>query len=506
VVAEAEKLLADKPAIIGFSSSFQQNCASLAIAAQIKVMAPDVLICFGGANADSIMGKALLDNFAQVDMVFSGDSDRTFPEFVVKYLEKPGGVPLNAFRKGKPVTDLDALPIPDFTDYFDQVATSSFAGRLRPALVFESSRGCWWGEKRHCAFCGLNGDGLGFRAKSPQRVVDEITTLHRTWGISRFAAADNIMDMRHVNSIFNDHRDTLKNFRFFYEIKANLTKKHMKTLARGGVVGVQPGIESLNDDILKKMKKGVDSLHNIMLLRVARELGISVAWNILTGLPGEHGDHIKSIAAIVPRLQHLERPTGMARVLIVRFSPYHDNPIGLGFLEPVPAAAYAHIYDLPDKELARFAFFFTADRQDGLDIMDYCQPLADLMARWHERANTPNDRARLAFCSLGPLVGVEDTRDMAIERFYMLDEAEKAILKAFDTPRSVAETIENLAETWPHIEHPDTVFKTLDNLGYLVQYGTKAISVVTDPSLRIIPPTGLEGTPSGVLMPPNHNV
>jgi hypothetical protein len=243
-----------------------------------------------------------------------------------------------------------------------------------------------------------------------------------------------------------------------------------------------------------------------MLLRVARELGISVAWNILTGLPGEHGDHIKSIAAIVPRLQHLERPTGMARVLIVRFSPYHDNPIGLGFLEPVPAAAYAHIYDLPDKELARFAFFFTADRQDGLDIMDYCQPLADLMVRWHERANTPNDRARLALCSLGPLVGVEDTRDMAIERFYMLDEAEKAILKAFDTPRSVAETIENLAETWPHIEHPDTVFKTLDNLGYLVQYGTKAISVVTDPSLRIIPPTGLEGTPSGVLMPPNHNV
>jgi magnesium-protoporphyrin IX monomethyl ester (oxidative) cyclase len=62
--------------------------------------------------------------------------------------------------------DLDGLPYPTFDDYFAQLRTTSFAKRVLPALVMETSRGCWWGAKHHCTFCGLNAEGMAFRSKS----------------------------------------------------------------------------------------------------------------------------------------------------------------------------------------------------------------------------------------------------------------------------------------------------------------------------------------------------
>jgi len=44
-------------------------------------------------------------------------------------------------------------------------------------LPYEGSRGCWWGEKHHCTFCGINGQGMEFRARSADRVIADLRTL-----------------------------------------------------------------------------------------------------------------------------------------------------------------------------------------------------------------------------------------------------------------------------------------------------------------------------------------
>ena len=44
----------------------------------------------------------------------------------------------------------------------------------REPLFFETSRGCWWGQIHHCLFCGLNGDTIAYRSKSPGRAVEEL--------------------------------------------------------------------------------------------------------------------------------------------------------------------------------------------------------------------------------------------------------------------------------------------------------------------------------------------
>ncbi|MBB1247355.1 RiPP maturation radical SAM protein 1, partial [Streptomyces durbertensis] len=63
---------------------------------------------------------------------------------------------------------------PDFDAYFHRIELSSARPHLEPKLVLEGSRGCWWGEKRHCTFCGLNGSSMRFRSKEPVDFLNSI--------------------------------------------------------------------------------------------------------------------------------------------------------------------------------------------------------------------------------------------------------------------------------------------------------------------------------------------
>ena len=90
---------------------------------------------------------------------------------------------------------------------------------IRPGLPLETSRGCWWGSVHQCTFCGLNGTSLGYRVKSPGRVLTELDELQDRYHLSDFEAVDNILDMGYYTSLLaadGRHR------RIFYEIKTRL--------------------------------------------------------------------------------------------------------------------------------------------------------------------------------------------------------------------------------------------------------------------------------------------
>ena len=100
-----------------------------------------------------------------------------------------------------PIEDLDALPYPDYGDYFAQMSPAQ-AETIPRQLAVETARGCWWGAKKHCTFCGLNGATLAFRSKSPDRAYDEITTLCRRYGTATVNCVDNILDPAYIETLF----------------------------------------------------------------------------------------------------------------------------------------------------------------------------------------------------------------------------------------------------------------------------------------------------------------
>ena len=62
-------------------------------------------------------------------------------------------------------------------DYVAQFGASSLTAVETPTLALETSRGCWWGQKHHCTFCGLNGEDMQYRSKSGPRAREELDFL-----------------------------------------------------------------------------------------------------------------------------------------------------------------------------------------------------------------------------------------------------------------------------------------------------------------------------------------
>ena len=71
----AERLADAGAEVVGFSSSFAQHAASLAIARRVKAFRPDAAIVLGGANCFGEMGEETLAAFPEFDYGVSGEGD-----------------------------------------------------------------------------------------------------------------------------------------------------------------------------------------------------------------------------------------------------------------------------------------------------------------------------------------------------------------------------------------------------------------------------------------------
>lgn len=415
--------------VVGFSSTFQQNTASFALARRLKERYPDLVTVFGGANFDGEMGLELVRSVDCVDYAVIGEGDRAFPLLLAALATGTdvAGIPGVARRDGDrvvaatpspPLDRLDDLPAPDYGEFFERSAALGLP-TTQVWLPFESARGCWWGAKHHCTFCGLNGTTMRFRAKSPQRVLDELVGQSRRYRAFRFEAVDNILDPAYLKELFPALADGRHDFQIFYEVKANLTKEQLKVLARGGVTHLQPGLESLSSDVLRLMDKGVRAAQNVNLLRWARYYGIEVGWNILWGFPGETEENYLAQAAVVPHLAHLQPPASAAGIWLERFSPLYARPDRFGPARHAVEPSYRHVY--PETvDLARVAYFFDHEFADALPPSAY-EPLAKAVAEWS--AAWSGSRPSLTFRSTRGFLQIDDRRQQGRDGTYTFHDA-----------------------------------------------------------------------------------
>ncbi|HET7463539.1 MAG TPA: RiPP maturation radical SAM C-methyltransferase [Longimicrobium sp.] len=361
----AAAVAAARPRVVGATTTFEQTSAAIALLERVKRLLPETVTVLGGANCEGEMADGIRSLGARVDYVFSGESDHTFPEFLSTLME--GRAPAEAIVRGQPCHDLDGLASPSFDDYFAQLE-AFVPAEQRPAetwLPYETSRGCWWGQRHHCTFCGLNGLGIGFREKSPERVVDELGGLVRRHGVRQVFMMDNIMPHTYFGTLLPRLAGELPGLHVFYEQKANLTLDKLRLLHRAGVREIQPGIEALSSTVLKRMDKGVHAWQNVELLRHARALGITLHWNLLWGFPGEGLPEFEETAALLPLLRHLQPPSGLNHLSIDRFSPYHDRAEAYGISGLRPFATYADVFP-PHADARRLAYHFCGDYESAL--------------------------------------------------------------------------------------------------------------------------------------------
>lgn len=478
--------------VIGFSSTFQQNAACLALARRIKARHPSALIVFGGANMEDEMGVELVRAFPFIDYAVVGEGDVTFPRLLRRLADgeptddlpgivsrTDGGV---RFREPSPPTrDLDALPTPYYDEYFERADSLGLTAdpQFSWALPFESSRGCWWGQKHHCTFCGLNGLGMAFRAKSPQRVVGEITELSRKHRITFFQATDNILDLKYVKDFFSEISKSRTDYTFFYEVKANLTREQIAMLYRGGVRWVQPGIESLSTHVLKLMRKGCTMLQNLLALKWFRYYRIRVSWNLLWGFPGETEDDFSQELATLKLITHLEPPTSCTRIWVERFSPYFSERGKFPVRDLRPEASYSHVYP-SHVALDKIAYFFDYEMGDTLPEEVHAQT-REWVRHWRKRwtSGTPDSLTyRRTLDSLYVDDNRGDSRRGSYAFYGPLASIYEACSDAIMTPAQLAAHLETLPDggSYPE-EQIKEALEEFCKLGLMVKEDGKYLSL-----------------------------
>ncbi len=272
--------------------------------AEVKGRLPNVKIIVGGPHASALPAETL-EEYQFIDIAIVGEGDETVRE-LLPLLEKGDDLsPVRgiAFRKDGEVVvteerplieDLGSLPMPawhllDSGLYRSYAWNNWVSGARKPLGVVFTGRGCYG----KCNFCASHCVfGRRIRYFPVERIKAEIDHLVRTYGIKVLYFQDDTFtaNRRIVNEIcdfliergYSDRMETMVSARV--DAVHAPTLKHMR---EAGIRWICFGVESGNDEILKRMGKNISVQQIRDAYRTAREAGLFIAGNFMLGHIGE---------------------------------------------------------------------------------------------------------------------------------------------------------------------------------------------------------------------------
>jgi len=253
----------------------------------LRTTKPETPICLGGPYVTTIMQEIFEETPA--DFAVYGEGEITFSE-LISYIK--GALPLESikglmYRKdGRIITnepreqieDLDSLPLP---------AYDLFKMNRYPMHRITTSRGCPY----KCVFCNSSSIWLGrWRKRSPEKIMEEIRFLIENHKKKVFFFNDNSfnIDLKRIELFC-----TLllkNNFKILWStpVRPELINDEIAHLMKkSGCYNVSIGIESANNEILKKMKKKntIEKMNDG--IRIFKKAGIEVLGQFVIGSPGD---------------------------------------------------------------------------------------------------------------------------------------------------------------------------------------------------------------------------
>lgn len=294
-----------KPQVLGLSIVNANRAAALSAARLAKSLLPRVAVVLGGVGATMLW--RLLLGYPQVDYVALGEADLSFPALLA-HLEREEEnpeeelrIPGIALRRGdaavltappEPVGDLSALARPWEHFTYQHLALS---------------RGC----PGACAFCGSPRFwGRKVRFRDPEDMAEEFAALHRG-GVNFFYVSDDTftMDPRRVRALCRAIISRRLNIRFAAICRAeNMERETLALLRRAGCIQLSFGVESADEEVLRRLGKKVSRTDLLRAFSLCREAGILPRAYFMYGCPGDSEavmeqnrrlmDELKPLAAI----------------------------------------------------------------------------------------------------------------------------------------------------------------------------------------------------------------
>ncbi len=331
-------------------------------------------ICLGGHFA-SFYAEKLLRKFPRVNCISIGEGETTIAELVehlpneewkktdgICYLEDDNIV---YTEPRELIADLDSIPYPYRDPYFKSVDDPSGY-----SATISASRGCY----ANCSFCSIQSfysflKGKHIRIRKPEKVVDEIEYVNKTYGINKFFFSDdNFLATNRVKpgwiDTFIDEIEK-RNLKINFDIDCrvnDIEETLFIRLKKAGLNGVFLGIESFSQRALDTLNKKVLVQDNINAINLLHKLRITVwmgfiMFDMFTTLD-EIRDNLKALEKInYFKYFNYDRPVSGDR-LASPLKLYNGTPILKKLLEESPEILieidYGYDYKFVDPKMNIF--------------------------------------------------------------------------------------------------------------------------------------------------------
>tara|TARA_Y100000310_G_scaffold300482_1_gene336178 strand:+ start:84 stop:1502 length:1419 start_codon:yes stop_codon:yes gene_type:complete len=274
-----------------------------------KELKPEVINVIGGPHATALP-EITLREFSLIDLVVYGEAEITMVELAKleskKDLHKIDGI---VYRNGKEIIknkprllikNIDKLPYPAWDlfplDAYKGVSSiSSLEKTNNPVLELPmvSARGCPF----QCNFC-FKTFGNGLRIRDPKNVVDELEYNYNKYGISHTVfvegtfAADRRRGIEICEGIIR--KGLHKKIKWFCETRVDrVDEEFLSKIKEAGCEEVDFGVESGDEEILRKSKKGITIPQVKKAVRLAKRVGLKIGCYFIIGHPHETKESIK---------------------------------------------------------------------------------------------------------------------------------------------------------------------------------------------------------------------
>ena len=197
----------------------------------------------------------------------------------------------------KRITDLASLPKPNY-DLFDHSLFTDAKGLIRGTHRIFTTRGC----PAKCTFCDWGVFGQRVTFQNMRLIVEEIQRRVDQYGTTNFFIADDVftVNKKHVSEFCKEVVKVRPRIEWQAQTRAEFVDEEMLIeMKEAGCYMVGFGLESGDQESLRRMDKRVDVETNIKATKLAAKVGLKVYANLMIGFPWETPKHIDNTLNMV---------------------------------------------------------------------------------------------------------------------------------------------------------------------------------------------------------------
>jgi anaerobic magnesium-protoporphyrin IX monomethyl ester cyclase len=222
----------------------------------------------------------------------------------------------------KLIKDIDTIPFPAYDMFpieYYRLIRMPHCNNQDFVMPLLSGRGCTF----RCNFCYRL--DKGFRGRSKESIIEEIAFLKKEYGINYVAFGDELLMSSKERTTELCEAIIKADLGIKWNCNGRLNyavPEVLDIMKRSGCVFINYGIEAMDDQILRNMKKGLRTSQVIKGIKATLSAGISPGYNIIFGNIGESKDTLNKGVEFL-----LEYDDGSQMRTIRPVTPYPGSPL-----------------------------------------------------------------------------------------------------------------------------------------------------------------------------------